>query len=440
MLTPADSDDVPVISNQTRVRRREQVKAHKAFHMGNFAASLLFGASVLFSLNIQGADPSDYIFVLLGVLLASNGGTRFIPVASPAIRVAVGCFVISYILSMILTDFKHNYAATLAVNLIIVYSIVVYASNYARMKRLLRGLLVGHILTCLAGLLLLLAPQIQPSFLFEIQRDGRFMGLMGDPNILALLTTFFVIWLWDECLNPCIFADNPWLARAGLLLNIIVLLLSQSRSSWLGCGIGLVGYFLILLTQRKVRALLKSCLVLFVGFIIISGILVATGRLEDVVTRASTLDEKDVGGEEDRLNFLYTLASIGQGMANPFGVGPGMAASATGLESVDGLPIGSHNLYVQVFTENGWLAAFGLATLIYKVFSNAFRNGRLRLRTHGISNSVILAAFVSLLLVGLFQDLIQWRAAWLVPSLVYLSFHNARISGKSRRFILRPNS
>jgi hypothetical protein len=117
---------------------------------------------------------------------------------------------------------------------------------------------------------------------------------------------------------------------------------------------------------------------------------------------------------------LPTLAALTVAEVHPLGTGSGCTSQLTPVyeDSPTGEPVGSHNAFVQVLSDNGWFAFVALGAVVLQLGAIASRQSLIGARRFGVSVTVACAAAAGLIVEAFFHDLIQVQFAWLVPSLL----------------------
>ena len=381
---------------------------------GAFALCML-----LFCVNLLGADPIDFLlppacfFSLLTCQRRIN---------NPALRtrlVVVFCsFLLCYSISIVIGGAQASFVANFLLNIAFAVLVFRYVDAEARARRMVLLLTVSMfgsaaVAVCSLALNLPLLPNQ-----FEIVRDNRFMSLFGDPNMLAAYSIFFVLFWFDELMFPSLFKSrNRAFVVVLLMLALLQLVLTLSRSAWLGLSVSLAIYLITgwknLSNRNRTRIIVSLSLAAALAFAIIS----ILGLDDTIIERTTTFGEKSSEAEEERFGFFYTLAALQVAAYNPLGVGPGMTSGAMGLVSLDGLPIAAHNAFVQPISDNGWVAGILFLSGLTWLTAQALRGAWAGRRLLGISERVVAAALVGMLVFGMFQDLLQWRLMWMVPAL-----------------------
>lgn len=391
--------------------------------------SAIYVAVASISINLVGADPADALFPILMVWGITVGALRRSAFSLPASLVGFGALLAAaYVVSAVVGGYRDSWVAVLAANVLFCLFLMAYVTSAHRMRVVLVAAVYGLVLSGVLAALSMVV-EYRPAWMFEVVRHDRFMALSGDPNVLALYCAFFVVWLIDEARTPRLLRGGRWLPTLLLAAVAVQVVLTQSRSGWAGVAVSCLTYWWLnrraLSPVQWVRLGLASVVV---GAAVL-GIVTSLGMDEVLAGRGRSFIEHESMQEEERFGFRYTKAALDVGLANPLGVGPGMTIAATGIENLDGDPIGAHNALVQIWADNGVVAAASAlaiaAILCRRVWKKAVRN----VSVLGLSSRVVFSALMGLAAVGLGHDLVQWRMAWLTPALALVVV--ARAAGSS---------
>jgi hypothetical protein len=172
----------------------------------------------------------------------------------------------------------------------------------------------------------------------------------------------------------------------------------------------------------KFKLKIFSPLFVFLTIIVIS--IISAGE-EGVLKRFDSIMNTS-SAEKDRANLIYTASAVQVAIDNPFGVGPGMTNFATGQVNVDGGVIGSHNVFVQIFSDNGWIAGAVFFLAIVILWLKSFINASQGERYLGVNQSVMLGTISSLIAIGMFHDLMQWKVMWVIMALYVAMIQSGR--------------
>ncbi len=370
------------------------------------------------NVNLVGIDPGDVLipFLLCMGLLVGHLEVRSLRVPLVPVLLSV-IFFLTYALSIAVNEFDPSFVAHLVANLTLLGFLKTYVVSEQRMRQVLLSLLVGACLTSTWAIAAIINLWLPGDMFFDPANTPRYMALISDPNILAVLTVPLALWLLDELLSPRLLMVPKWILCTLLVLAIAEIGLTQSRSGWLNLIVSLSCYITLdLFTGRRGRAVLgfsiiTVLLVSSVGMLLVFG-------LEDVLSeRLSSIMVQTSPEEEERFNFEYTKNAVEVAFKHPLGVGPGRTGESVGQISIHGTYLGAHNSFVQVLVENGWMAFCVFVAMVTIVGMSLLRKLNVDESRFGLSYQFLISALLGLVASGMFQDLIEWQVAWLFPAL-----------------------
>lgn len=371
------------------------------------------------NINLVGVDPSDILIPSLLVIGLALGYLKINELRFPLVLwFFFVVFVFFYLCSMIVGGYVVPFVAHLTSNIAFLCFLKLYVDSEKRMRQVLLAMLTGAIITSIIAIAFFFDYLSPRAYFFDVIRSFRYMSLIGDPNILAIHTMLIVLWLFDEIMVPKLLRVPRWISAALLILALVQIVATQSRSGWLGLLVALSCYFLWDLVGRR----LKKALMLwtFVVVVLSSAIsLLFMAGLADVLSgRLDSLTSHSSQAEEERFGFVFTRMAIDLAFEYPLGVGPGITSHALGLTSSDGDFIGAHNSYIQILSDNGWGAFIAFFAMLMVVCRSLIAKMTINGVRYGVSYQFLFSGLAGLAAAGMFQDLIEWQTAWILPSLV----------------------
>jgi O-antigen ligase len=348
--------------------------------------------------------PADLVFAVVITVALITG--RFDLRRAPwSVAALIGAFLALNLLSTVEVV---NGARAIAFSSITFYLAVfsLWLTSYVRSIRaarvILRGYLVGAVVSALLSSLALFAPIPGQDLFTEI---GRARGLFKDPNVFGPFLVPAALIMIEEILTPR-------LLRVGRLMKLLAvltlgcgILFSYSRAAWLNIGVGVAVLVIVLAVRRGGgRRAAHAFAVLLVAVAAATAVVGFTGSVEFLQERArvQTYDADRFGGQ---------LASIESAGRYPFGIGPGQ------IEEV--ADISTHSTYARVLGEQGLPGLIVILALMFVTLSSATGNAIVGRDTYGIGSAALLAAWCGILANSVFIDTLHWRHLWAVAALIW---------------------
>ncbi len=377
---------------------------------------------MLAGINFVGIDPADIaLLALFPVLLVIRPSIIKLDRLDRTPRFLIFVFLFLYVVSATINPFNNSFVMNFISNTMlffVIYFLTLKDKGKTDFSALVLWGFFG--INALQAFLMLL-PISMPEFIFEAVRDNRYMGFLGDPNLTGLHALVAGLILFDDLMISRRLPIGTPFKIALLVCSIFILFSTQSRSAWLAMLIGMPIYLWMVKKSLDKRRVMTALIFILLTSAVVAVIAVATGQSQLIESRLQSISEQDSEAEEDRFKLVFTVAAISVGLDHPLGTGPGMSITASGLENVDGDPIGAHNAFVQVFADNGWGALLVLVLLLGLVIRRLYRAALANKVFHGMSSAVLLTALLATCAEGMFHDLLSWRIAWIIPAIALLS-------------------
>jgi O-antigen ligase len=378
---------------------------------------LVFIGVALLNLNLVGLDPIDVFVPILLISGLLMGHLRITNLKFPfALRVYFFLFIISYAVSNILNEPNWVLILHFISNILLLFFLKIYIVSFKQMRVVFFALLTGLVLFFILGMFVYLEFWEPGVSFIHYQRDPRFLALMGDPNILALHSVFLTVWLLEEIVRPKLW--NGYIVAKIIFLCLIItqIILSLSRSGWMNLCAGIFCYIAIELTKKQSRKV--AIITVVISAVLAGNILVGSfiGLERNIRDRVESFFFPTSVAEEERLSFYYTKEARTLVRDNPFGVGTGQTQGL--FPSPEGLPVGAHNTYIQILSDNGWVSFIIFITILGYVALTIIRKKVINIDYQfGFSYQVLISCLIGLAVSGMLHDLIYWSPAWLLPSL-----------------------
>lgn len=370
------------------------------------------------NLNLVGVDPGDVLIpglLFIGLLL---GHLNIHSLRFPSLLTSFfAAFVFFYVVSIVINEFIPLFVMHLISNVAFLCFLKLYVDSEKRMRQVLLSFLAGAGATSILAVAAILGLWTPGEMFFELVGNLRYMALISDPNILAVLTVPLALWLLDELLDPKLLTASRWIPSVLLVLGLVQIGLTQSRSGWLNLLVCLCCYISWDVFKKRIE---KAILVGSIIIVILStsvGLLLSFGVGDTLLDRLDSLMVRASQEEEDRFSLVYTRNAIDLAFDHPFGVGAGLTGQRLEQVSIHGSFIGAHNSYIQILSENGWgtfLAFVAILTSIGLALVTKMKGVEARF---GLSYQFLTCALLGLAVNAMFQDLIEWQVAWIFPAL-----------------------
>lgn len=383
-------------------------------------AIVMLGCALL-SLNFVGSDPADAIFTGLSIfILFLSPGTLLFNRITPMVRIAMFLVIAFYGLSCV-SGWRSPSFIFYALSGMF-FALSVYWATEKDDRFPVGMALFGGFIALNAVVLVLWSVGLWPlSIVFDIFLDGRFKGPSGDPNMTGLTAAFSIYFFLDRVIRTNTSTTGTVISYAGLAGGLIILLVSGSRSAWAAAAAGLIVYFLVARRSISMRMVVAGFVMVVSVMVVSMGAFNSSNNVEDVSERFRTILVQNDSAEKERFGFVYTRAALAVAADHPLGIGPGMTPLYTGISSVDGDPIGAHNSYAEIITENGWMTAALIFTLLSVAWLRLYRLAQVDIMFNDTACRSILAGLTATAIFGMGHDLLAWRIGWIFPVLGILA-------------------
>ena len=356
-------------------------------------------------------EPAPYELVLLAVM----AGFMLFGMRLSALAVTLALIFVVFnfggLLSMFtMADYKGiplYLAVSLFLGLTSVFWCAAIESDMARLRSLMRGYVIGAVITSLIGIGGYFGA-FPGAEMFT--RHGRAAGAFQDPNVFG---PFLIL--------PCLYLlygliyRSPSLAplRAGLLAILLFgLFLSFSRGAWGALVVsGAIFYLLLFATETSQAKRAQLLMLAGTGLVALVVALIIALQFDAVSQmfeqRARVVQEYD-GARLGR--FARHAIGFQWALENPLGIGP--------LEF--GLILGedTHNIWVKSLMAYGWIGfASWLALTIITVVGGARLLGRERAWQPYLMCAW--AVFIAHILLAWLIDIDHWRHAYMIIGIIW---------------------
>lgn len=396
--------------------------------------NLFLASCFLWVINTTGPDPTDFLLFLcaglwwLLTVTVTDGPVNAVGVVKMYARDAVFAFTgfaIFYVASLVVGRPDWSFVVTFCSNLIFFWFLISYWLS-GEGEAIERSIVYGTASSVIIAVVIMMAGLNGTiPVLFDVVRDGRFMGLYGDPNLLAVSLIPAIFMCVERLAFSCLRNERFFLTGI-LALLLFSLAATQSRSAWLGFAFGVAIYFRDSAAIRRFSGwwiFAAGMGVLAIGFAA-NGVGAVDGVGNSLYERVESIFHHENVAEEDRFEFYYTRQALKLIPDHILGVGPGGTRYATNIVSADGDPIGAHNSYIQIATDYGGGA---FVFLILAIFITVRESALIFIKGRWCGPAYCTACLASFFVIGMFQDLTQWRVFWIVPAFAWAGIVQSRI-------------
>jgi len=310
----------------------------------------------------------------------------------------------SHVVNWVLTSW---YMATTA----LFFAMVLSENTESRLEALRRGLIVGAVITSLAGILGYFRVLPGAHDLFTL--FGRARGGFKDPNVFAA----FLILPAMFSLQTVMTAPFWKSVRGAIALGIIGLgiLLAFSRASWgllVGCSVSMLALmYLTSPSQTQRLRIVVMAIAAAAAAALLVAVLLSMDSVADLFKERASFSQSYDSGRFGRFG-RHTLG-FQMALDLPMGIGP--------LQFSKFFPEDTHNSFLNAFMSGGWISGIAFPTLIAVTVVMGFRIVFTRVpwqRTYLAIFSVFLGTVVESFII----DVDHWRHFWLMLGTMWAMF------------------
>lgn len=366
--------------------------------------------------------PFDVFFVCVAsVLFLTRKVEKALFRSSVLIHASMGMFLLISCISIIGSDNVregvHYYVHTLFV-VFVFYTILWFVQNENEYKGILWGYCLSSALSAMIVLGELIGVLKQFGTLFQgIRAKGFFL----DPNDFSPFLVLSILLLFELYINSTYTSWRYYIYLVLIFLLMIVLLAALSRAAILHFIVSFLIYlFYTWKDQRSYQAIS-----FFFGTLILIWTLFFYIKKDDIIQQLSLrfYDSKGILQGYDFDRFYYQLEGLRLGSTHLFGIGPGQ------FELM--MNYATHNLYIRVIAENGWLAFLCFVLFLLYVLHLLLKHRKKRV--WGFPLYLFFSAYVGILINSFFIDTLHWRYLWfLIGMSTVLVFKVQNVTEKVR--------
>ncbi len=248
----------------------------------------------------------------------------------------------------------------------------------------------------------------------------RAQGFFIDPNDFSPFLILAIAILIEKAFSYHYFSIKyfAFCFLAGTV--ILTLLASMSRAALLNLAIVLLIYFFYSIFYKKKYGqnamLLLPMIIVAVVFMIAAG----DSIMHYISIRFSGSNEILQTYDSDR--FYYQRQGIIVGSTHLFGIGPGQFEYYFGYAT--------HNLFVRIIAENGWIAFIAFLGIILYIFILLIHYRKKEV--WNLPVYLFLSVFIGMIINSIFLDTLHWRYLWFYLGLCTIIINQAAKNTEKR--------
>lgn len=372
----------------------------------------------------------DLLFVAVALIMFV---IRKLPIDTLRQTVFIHVTLFSFLLISFLSVLSSVHISTgivYYIHTLFVVSIFYFLVLFIRSEREFKGIMWGYTISAFISTVIVLGERAGILSGFNTLFQGiRAKGFFQDPNDFSPFLVLAILFLFN------IYIDAPkkhWKSYIYLAMSVAMaaaLLLSMSRAAVLNLGIAFVIYSFFSIRNKKKLKKITTFITVFSAGIFIIFIQLRNSIIEFLKLRfyaGGVIQSYDL----DR--FLYQREGILAGSTNLLGIGPGQ------FELI--YNYATHNLFIRVIAENGWLAFLPFSLMLLYVLVNLIIKRKSTI--WGIPVYMFLSVYIGLIVNSFFLDTLHWRFLWFYLGMTTILLVNTSreksISGVNNVISIKP--
>lgn len=238
---------------------------------------------------------------------------------------------------------------------------------------------------------------------------GRPKGLFKDPNVYGPYMVPIALYTMARLMDR---ARRRWFWAGLSAVSMIGIFLSYSRACWLNYLAAVAAYIGATALWQRRAGDLRRWRRLAIGLLLAAITVLASLSLPGV--RDMVRERWGSGGlhDYDQARFDTQRKAWDTALAVPLGIGPGQADPTFNYAT--------HNTYLRVLSENGWLGFAAFYAFVALTFTQAVRRVR-RAPAGDRLAVVVLACLAGWMVNAAVIDTLHWRHLWLLLALPWMS-------------------
>lgn len=282
--------------------------------------------------------------------------------------------------------------------LVIFYCMAIFIRTEKEIKVVIWGYIVSALISAVA---------VMAEFSGFVTNVGTlFMGIRAqgffiDPNDFAPFLTLAIVILLNKAFSNSCFSGKYYLFVSLVFLLLFALLASMSRAAILNAAITLFIYLLCSVVYRKLFA--QTILLLSLVSVVLLFTLILFGdTIQNSLFLRFSHSTGTVLQSYDTERFYFQLKGLQLGSTHLLGIGPGQFELLYGYAT--------HNLFVRIIAENGWISFIFFFILLIYVLGQLF--SKRKQVVWNLPIYLFLAVYMGILINSMFLDTLHWRYLW----------------------------
>lgn len=369
--------------------------------------------------------PFDYLVIYAAMLVTARKDAIAVRSVWPLAAI-LPAFLLSSLLPVMTevvidTETLLRYTLITAYLLILFYVVVGLISTYGRcaVTPILDGCASAGVFSSIFAIISFSGAVEVPAFMLYGDRPRAFFK---DPNVLGPFLGFASVWLAYRYGMSRTFTSRC-ISLSGLFVCIFGVVISFSRGAWAGTLISLLVYLSVDIYRRRGAGLVSTGIAFLSAASVMYGVIFFGMLNPSAMESLFHLRLQKQRYDEER--FHVQELALAEAVANPLGIGGGQSEIYfPGVVPVD--TGATHNTYLRIAVENGWIGAFSFGAFLC---STLYLAARMSLGASPLAPiaAVALAAIIGILFQSLFIDTNHWRHFWILCGLVWgLHAHRSR--------------
>ena len=308
------------------------------------------------------------------------------------------------------------------INTLFVVSLFYFLAITIEKEKEVTAIIWGYIFTVLLSIVAVIAQKMGligdiGTWFQGIRAQGFFM----DPNDFSPFVVFAIFYLLNKAFSYHAFSLKyaGFLSLAAVVIG--VLLASMSRAAILDLIIALLIFFSFSFFYKKKH----SQIFVFIGAIAIITVIVFIYAGDEIIQYLTIrfMGSTDVLQDYDQDRFFFQRQGLIMGSTHLLGIGPGQFEYTYGYAT--------HNLFVRIIAENGWIAFFFMAAMIIYIFTLLIYFAKKE--AWNLPVYLFLAVYTGMIVNSFFLDTLHWRYLWFFMGMCTIIINQASREHKNTR-------